>query len=341
MMGLVVGHPLDTIKVRQQILPPGAKVLAVARSTYNHEGVRGFFKGLAYPLLGSGVYNALFFGVYGNCLRNMQGVNGSNIRKMCCEGEPPSSTWHRDVFIAGCIGGTAAVLYSCPLEVIKIKLQSQSVTIPRRPPSVCKKICKTEPVYKGPYDALVKIYKNHGIYGGLFKGTWSMFWRDVPTFGLYMLTYEHVLCLFKKVEDRSPHTSITSQLVAGGIAGIISWVTVAPLDVIKTRLQSDDFGHPIYNGMMDCFKKTVHQEGYKALFLGLSLATTRSFPVNATTFAVYECTMKFCEKCGYCTIRQEALMQLRDGKLFMAQQVLSCLLLNLSSVSLRRMIKFK
>lgn len=43
--------------------------------------------------------------------------------------------------------------------------------------------------------------------------------RDVPTFGLYMLTYEHVLCLFKKVEDRSPHTSITSQLVAGGIAG--------------------------------------------------------------------------------------------------------------------------
>lgn len=89
------------------------------------------------------------------------------------------------------------------------------------------------------------------------------------------------------------------------MTGIISWVTVAPLDVIKTRLQSDDFGHPIYNGMMDCFKKTVHQEGYKALFLGLSLATTRSFPVNATTFAVYECTMKFCEKCGYCTIRQE------------------------------------
>lgn len=45
---------------------------------------------------------------------------------MCCEGEPPSPTWHRDVFIAGCVGGTAAVIYSCPLEVIKIKLQSQT-----------------------------------------------------------------------------------------------------------------------------------------------------------------------------------------------------------------------
>ena len=48
------------------------------------------------------------------------------IRKMCCEGEPPSSSWHRDVFVAGCLGGTAAVLYSCPLEIIKIKLQSQT-----------------------------------------------------------------------------------------------------------------------------------------------------------------------------------------------------------------------
>lgn len=45
--------------------------------------------------------------------------------------------------------------------------------------------------------------------------------RDVPTFGLYMLTYEHILCWFKKKEDRSSYTSITSQFVAGGLAGIV------------------------------------------------------------------------------------------------------------------------
>lgn len=40
MMGLLVGHPLDTIKVRQQILPGRSKIFAVAKSTYKVEGVR-------------------------------------------------------------------------------------------------------------------------------------------------------------------------------------------------------------------------------------------------------------------------------------------------------------
>mgnify|MGYP002716818009 CR=1 FL=1 len=39
MMGLIIGHPLDTIKVRQQIFPGGGKIFAVAKSTYKLEGV--------------------------------------------------------------------------------------------------------------------------------------------------------------------------------------------------------------------------------------------------------------------------------------------------------------
>lgn len=123
-----MGHPLDTLKVRQQTLPGGGKIMELAKSTYKVEGFRGFFKGLSYPLMGAGVYNALFFGVYGNCLRYLQGSNGMVERKMCCEGViiPSSAKWHFDVFVAGCVGGVATVLYSCPLELIKIKLQAQT-----------------------------------------------------------------------------------------------------------------------------------------------------------------------------------------------------------------------
>ena len=49
--------------------------------------------------------------------------------------------------------------------------------------------------------------------------TLKYIFRDVPTFGLYMLTYEHTLCWFKDKDDHSSYTSINSQLIAGGIAG--------------------------------------------------------------------------------------------------------------------------
>lgn len=34
-----------------------------------------------------------------------------------------------------------------------------------------------------------------------------------------MQAYEHILCMFKDDNDRSPNTSIMSQIVAGGVAG--------------------------------------------------------------------------------------------------------------------------
>ncbi|KAL0269271.1 UNVERIFIED_CONTAM: hypothetical protein PYX00_007069 [Menopon gallinae] len=291
MLGIFVGHPLDTLKVRQQTLPEPTGIIELTRTTYRLEGIPGFFKGLAYPLLGAGIYNALFFGVYGNCLRSLQGMGGENARKMCCENEPPGSNFHRDVFISGCVGGIATVLYACPLDVIKIKLQAQTATATKR----ASQIGIAEPIYKGPYDAMRAIYKTHGIVNGLYRGLWAMMWRDVPTFGIYTLSYEHILCMFKEKEDRSSRTSILSQVVAGGIAGILSWILVIPLDVIKSRIQADDFGQPVYSGMADCWKKIYHQEGIRAFFLGTILMTVRAFPVNAATFVGYEYTMRTCE----------------------------------------------
>lgn len=38
-MGLAVGHPLDTLKVRQQTIPGGGGIMELAKSTYKIEGV--------------------------------------------------------------------------------------------------------------------------------------------------------------------------------------------------------------------------------------------------------------------------------------------------------------
>jgi hypothetical protein len=72
-----------------------------------------------------------------------------------------------------------------------------------------------------------------------------------------------------------------SLLFAGGMAGCISWILTYPIDVIKSRLQADTK----YKGIIDCFKQSVKDEGFKFLSRGLSSTMIRSFPTNAATFA--------------------------------------------------------
>ena len=65
--GLMCGHPLDTVKVLQQA---GEKtsMTRVIRRIAESEGVRGYFKGMLYPVLTAGAINSVFFGVYGVCM---------------------------------------------------------------------------------------------------------------------------------------------------------------------------------------------------------------------------------------------------------------------------------
>ncbi|KAG0717818.1 Solute carrier family 25 member 45 [Chionoecetes opilio] len=112
--GLVVGHPLDTIKVRQQTLGK-VSALRVIRNTLRYERLGGFYKGMGFPLLATGSLNALFFGVYANTLRLLN--PGS---------ERPT---YAQVFVAGGAGGLAQLVVACPVELVKIKMQVQIVTL--------------------------------------------------------------------------------------------------------------------------------------------------------------------------------------------------------------------
>ncbi len=73
--------------------------------------VRGFFRGLGFPVLSYGVVNSIYFGVYGNALRRFS----SGVDK-------PS---YGHVFVAGGIGGAAQIVVACPVDVVKVVLQSQ------------------------------------------------------------------------------------------------------------------------------------------------------------------------------------------------------------------------
>ena len=67
---VIVGHPLDTIKVRIQTMqivkgetPPYTGALDCAKKTFYKEGFRGFYKGVTPPLLAvTPMYSLCFFG---------------------------------------------------------------------------------------------------------------------------------------------------------------------------------------------------------------------------------------------------------------------------------------
>ncbi|XP_037696320.1 solute carrier family 25 member 45 isoform X2 [Choloepus didactylus] len=281
-LGLVLGHPFDTIKLL------------------------GFFKGMSFPIASIAVVNSVLFGVYSNVLLVLTAT--SHQERWA---QPPSYT---HVFTAGCAGGLmqaerlgagrgpsegpagSHLLCQCrpqlcpgappfpslqsyflaPFDLIKVRLQNQ--TEPRAWPG------SLPPRYRGPVHCAASICREEGPRG-LFRGAWALVLRDTPTLGVYFLTYEW-LCRQYTSDGQTPSSGTV--LVAGGFAGIASWVSATPLDVIKSRMQMDGLKERAYHGVLHCMASSVRQEGLGVFFRGLTINSARAFPVNAVTFLSYE-----------------------------------------------------
>ncbi|XP_023374254.1 solute carrier family 25 member 45 isoform X4 [Otolemur garnettii] len=240
---------------------------------YRHESILGFFKGMSFPIASIAVVNSVLFGVYSNSLLALTATSHRERRA-----QPPSYT---HVFIAGCAGGFMQAYCLAPFDLIKVRLQNQ--TEPRAKPG------SPPPRYRGPVHCATSIFQKEGPRG-LFRGAWALTLRDTPTLGIYFVTYE-ALCRQGTPEGQNPSSSTV--LVAGGFAGITSWITATPLDVIKSRMQMDGLTRKAYQGLLDCVVSSMRQEGPGVFFRGLTINSARAFPVNAVTFLSYEYLLRW------------------------------------------------
>lgn len=182
MAGVVVGHPLDTVKVllqTQDMKNPKFKgTIHCLQSVVTKEGLRGVYKGVTSPLLGVAGINAIVFGVYGNVQRH-----ASN---------PESLATHA---FGGATAGLAQSFICSPMELAKSRLQVADTSS------------------KGPIECLTKIYGKEGVKG-VFKGFGLTAGREIPSFAIYFFTYE----LLTRSDSNMP-VSTGSMLFAGGLAG--------------------------------------------------------------------------------------------------------------------------
>ena len=76
-------------------------------------------------------------------------------------------------------------------------------------------------------------------------------------------------------------------IIAGGITGGIEICITYPTEYIKTQLQLDEKAGK-YKGIADCAKQTVHQNGIRGLYRGLSVLVYGSIPKSAVRFGSFE-----------------------------------------------------
>jgi solute carrier family 25 carnitine/acylcarnitine transporter 20/29 len=155
------------------------------------------------------------------------------------------------------------------------------------------------------------IIASDGIRGLYFGGGVTAL-RDSIGYGFYFWSYELANNLWS-THLGGHGTSLREEapkiLICGGIAGVVTWASVFPLDVIKTRVQTQAWdprteasallgspgqpdGPSNRAGALELARRTYHEGGIKPFFRGLTICSIRAFMVNAVQWAVYEAIME-------------------------------------------------
>jgi solute carrier family 25 carnitine/acylcarnitine transporter 20/29 len=279
-VGIIIGNPLDLIKVRLQA---GASNTVRTPSSYANqfESAGALIRGATAPILGYGALNALLFMSYNRTTALLNGSEDSTAR----------SLW--GIWLAGAIGGLATWVVSTPTELIKCRAQMAT----QRTSSI---------------GITKEILRQEGVRGLYFGGVVTAL-RDSIGYGFYFWAYELSTKILTSKTQESPSQEAAKVLLCGGLAGVVTWASVFPLDVIKTRVQTQtmDAETPVRRetapllseaaassanrrriGALEMAKTTYRTEGFGVFWRGLTVCSVRAFVVNAAQWAVYEWIMK-------------------------------------------------
>ncbi|KAI4873118.1 hypothetical protein NFI96_015553 [Prochilodus magdalenae] len=198
-----------------------------------------------------------------------------------------------DTYIIICDHNTAVT----PLDVIKIRLQAQRSPFPKGKCFVyCNglmdHICvcvnengrawyKPRGHFNGTLDAFVKIVHMEGMKS-LWSGLPPTLVMAVPATVMYFTCYDQLLAALRlRMGDQADK----APLLAGAIARVGSATLISPLELIRTKLQSERQSYKELNAMI---RSAVHTEGWLALWRGLGPTLLRDVPFSAMYWYNYE-----------------------------------------------------
>ncbi|EXJ94644.1 hypothetical protein A1O1_03040 [Capronia coronata CBS 617.96] len=278
-IGILIGNRLDVVKVRAQTSNAGVPSSGAPEPSTRGHKFTALFRGAAAPILGYGALNSILFMSFN---RSLKLLDPSIFDYTKLAGVDLGKIW-----IAGAVGGFATFVVSAPSELIK---------------------CRTQLVVDGQgssYAVFKDIWRRGGIRGLYYGGTITSL-RDAFGYGWYFWSYELSKRLFlSRQPDPFSSPSAADVLISGGIAGVVTWVSIYPLDVVKTRLQTQPSvylesqrllpGAAIaarYDQTSVGVAREIWQSaGLRGFYRGLGVCSVRAFIVNAVQWYVYETIM--------------------------------------------------
>lgn len=281
----LVVQPFDVLKIRFQLqIEPTSKKITTGKYSgiwqafkliYKEEGLTSLWKGHVPAQALSVVYGYFQFTAFEAITEVMWRVN-----PRCTDQKWKPVTHFVCGGLAGCLSSTVAQ----PLDVLRTRLVAQG-----------------EPkVYKNLVQAASKMYAKEGIRS-FYKGLVPTLVQIFPHAGLQFGFYSFFKTLWEisfgvKRQDPYKAAGVNESLVCGALAGIFSKGTIYPLDMVKKRLQIQGFQEARetfgrvqkYNGMLDCFRIILREEGAFGFFKGLAPSTLKAGLSVALIFCTYE-----------------------------------------------------
>ncbi|KAL8905500.1 MAG: hypothetical protein Q9207_002603 [Kuettlingeria erythrocarpa] len=268
--GAFAVYPIDLVKTRMQnqrskrvgeMLYKNS--IDCAKKVVKNEGFKGLYSGVLPQLVGVAPEKAIKLTVNDLIRGHFTEKNSNKI-------------WWPHEILAGGSAGACQVIFTNPLEIVKIRLQVQGemakhADVPRR--------------------SAMWIVKNLGLVG-LYKGASACLLRDVPFSAIYFPGYNH---LKRDLFGEGPNKKlgVVQLLTAGAIAGMPAAYLTTPCDVIKTRLQVEARkGETKYTSLRHCASTVYREEGFRAFFKGGPARVLRSSPQFGFTLAAYEVLQK-------------------------------------------------
>ncbi|KAI6170578.1 hypothetical protein M3Y97_01137500 [Aphelenchoides bicaudatus] len=145
-------------------------------------------------------------------------------------------------FVAGALSGITSVVLTCPIEVVKTRMQS-SVHGNQGYLSLIKNMFQKE----GP----------RSFYKGIFPSLAGV----TPAKGIYFCTYSTTKRLLNRSELLQPNSSGIHMLSAG-LAGFTTTTLTNPIWLVKTRLQINQSQMSTW----DCVRKVYRNEGLRGFY---------------------------------------------------------------------------
>jgi len=184
-------------------------------------------------------------------------------------------------FALGGVSGAIAKTCTAPIERVKILIQTQDAN-PR--------IMSGEiPRYTGIVNCFSRVASEQGI-GAFWRGNFTNVLRYFPTQAFNFAFKDTIKAIFPKANPKTEFAKFFAiNMASGGLAGAGSLCIVYPLDYARTRLASDVGKEKIFNGLLDCLKKTASgNQGVLGLYNGFGISVAGIIPYRGVYFGLYD-----------------------------------------------------